>query len=155
RRGGRRLRHSQMGQRGAPPDVDGGYQPHPRARRPAGSVARLRPPLLRPGGRSGTSAPPPICSFEESMREPIADRPGFPKGYGIDREHRADMLAWDAARQKLIDARNYWVSTTRPDGRPHVTPVWGLWMDEAFYFSTDPQSRKGRNLAAQPAINVH
>lgn len=34
-------------------------------------------------------------------------------------------------------------------------PVWGVWMDEAFLFSTDPQSRKGRNLAANPELVVH
>jgi len=89
------------------------------------------------------------------MREPTSDRPRFPASYGVDPDVRSDMLAWDAVRQRLTDAKNYWVSTTRPDGRPHVAPVWGLWMDEAFYFSTDPQSRKGRNLAARSDIVVH
>ena len=56
---------------------------------------------------------------------------------------------------KLTDARNYWVATTRPDGRPHVVPVWGLWMDGAFYFGTEAESRKGRNLATNPHIVVH
>jgi len=36
-----------------------------------------------------------------------------------------------------------------------VAPVWGLWLDEAFYFSTDPASRKARNLQANPAQVVH
>jgi general stress protein 26 len=40
--------------------------------------------------------------------------------------------------------------TVRPDGRPHVMPVWGLWREGAFYFSTGASSRKGRNLAANP-----
>ncbi|MBI2912263.1 MAG: pyridoxamine 5'-phosphate oxidase family protein, partial [Chloroflexi bacterium] len=47
------------------------------------------------------------------------------------------------------------VATTRPDGRPHVTPVWGLWLDESFFFSSDPTSRKGRNLASSPEVVVH
>lgn len=34
-------------------------------------------------------------------------------------------------------------------------PVWGLWLDETFYFSTDRGSRKGRNLSANPALVVH
>ncbi len=34
-------------------------------------------------------------------------------------------------------------------------PVWGVWLDEAFVFSTDPNSRKGRNIAANPEIVVH
>jgi hypothetical protein len=34
-------------------------------------------------------------------------------------------------------------------------PVWGLWLDETFYFATDTASRKGRNLAANPNVVVH
>ena len=33
-------------------------------------------------------------------------------------------------------------------------PVWGVWVDDAFYFSTGRKSRKGRNLAANPACTV-
>jgi Pyridoxamine 5'-phosphate oxidase len=41
----------------------------------------------------------------------------------------------------------YWLSTVRPDGRPHVTPLLGLWLDNAFYFCTGADERKARNLA--------
>ena len=33
-------------------------------------------------------------------------------------------------------------------------PVWGVWLDGAFYFSTGRQSRKARNLAANPRCVV-
>jgi len=33
-------------------------------------------------------------------------------------------------------------------------PVWGVWVEDAFYFSTGRKSRKGRNLAANPACTV-
>ncbi len=59
-------------------------------------------------------------------------------------------LSWDWATQRLSKSRNYFLVTTRPDGRPHVMPVWGLWLDDAFYFSTGRKSRKARNLAARP-----
>jgi PPOX class probable F420-dependent enzyme len=81
-------------------------------------------------------------------------RPEMPPGYGIHTE-AAGTLPWSWARDQLTRARNYWLCTTRPDGRPHVTPVWGLWLDAAVLFSTDPHSRKGRNLAANPAAVVH
>jgi hypothetical protein len=42
------------------------------------------------------------------------------------------------------------VATTRPDGRPHATPVWGIWWEGAFYFSTGRLTRKARNLAQNP-----
>jgi Pyridoxamine 5'-phosphate oxidase len=33
--------------------------------------------------------------------------------------------------------------------------VWGVWLDEAFYFSTDADSQKGRNIAANPNVALH
>jgi nitroimidazol reductase NimA-like FMN-containing flavoprotein (pyridoxamine 5'-phosphate oxidase superfamily) len=33
-------------------------------------------------------------------------------------------------------------------------PVWGVWLDNDFYFSTSATSRKGRNLAANPNCAV-
>lgn len=52
-------------------------------------------------------------------------------------------------------AINYWIGTTRPDGRPHAVPVWGVWLDEDFYFEGGPDTRRGRNLAANPAVGIH
>jgi hypothetical protein len=40
------------------------------------------------------------------------------------------------------------VSTVRPDGRPHVTPVVAVWMDGALHFSSGPGEQKSRNMAA-------
>ncbi len=62
-------------------------------------------------------------------------------------------LPWSWATALLKEARNYWIVTTRPDGRPHSRPVWGVWLDTAFYFSTG--SLAAQNLAARPAITVH
>ncbi len=89
------------------------------------------------------------------MNEPQPDRPYMP-GYGIP-EAAPDVAKypWSWATARLAAARNYWIVTTRPDGRPHAMPVWGLWLDDAFYFSTAPHSRKGRNIAAHPYIVVH
>jgi hypothetical protein len=85
--------------------------------------------------------------------EPRRRRPPF-KGYGLT-ESEEGMLAWSWATERLERARNYWVSTTRPDGRPHSMPVWGIWLDDAFFFGSGRESAKSRNLAASPAIVVH
>jgi nitroimidazol reductase NimA-like FMN-containing flavoprotein (pyridoxamine 5'-phosphate oxidase superfamily) len=85
--------------------------------------------------------------------EPRRRRPPF-KGYGLA-EDETGMLAWSWATERLEQARNYWVSTTRPDGRPHAMPVWGIWLDDAFFFGSGRDSAKARNLAANPAIVVH
>ena len=70
-------------------------------------------------------------------------------------ESEEGMLPWSWAVDRLEQARNYWVSTSRPDGRPHAMPVWGIWLDDAFFFGSGRESAKSRNLAANPAIVVH
>ncbi len=78
----------------------------------------------------------------------------MPKGYAIATSSKG-LLAWSQVRKRLSSSKNYWVGTTRPDRRPHVMPVWGFWLDDTFYFGTDRNSRKARNLAANPAVVVH
>ena len=74
--------------------------------------------------------------------------------YGISAEPDG-LLPWSFADQQLYAARNYWIITTRPDGRPHAAPVWGVWFDGVLYFGTGPASVKARNLRANPALVVH
>lgn len=59
----------------------------------------------------------------------------------------AHPTAWATARTSLQDARVYWLSTVRPDGRPHVTPLLGIWLDGALHFCTGASERKAKNLA--------
>ena len=86
--------------------------------------------------------------------EPVADRPAMPEGYGV-RKSGDGMLPWDWARERLEGAVIYWVGTTRPDGRPHASPIWGAWVDDAFWFEGSPETRRGKNLAANPAVALH
>src|SRR5262245_24575356 len=88
---------------------------------------------------------------------PTAPRPTrvrMPAGY-TPPGTKTKFLSWSFADTRLRRAHNYWVCSTRPDARPHAAPVWGVWQDGAFYFSTDPSSRKARNLIANPAVVVH
>ncbi|HEY7123381.1 MAG TPA: pyridoxamine 5'-phosphate oxidase family protein [Ktedonobacterales bacterium] len=62
-------------------------------------------------------------------------------------------LPWKWAVARLTQARNYWIATTRPNGQPHCRPVWGVWHNDALYFSTG--SLAWKNLASNPAITVH
>jgi nitroimidazol reductase NimA-like FMN-containing flavoprotein (pyridoxamine 5'-phosphate oxidase superfamily) len=86
--------------------------------------------------------------------EPRASRPQMPEGYGVPRGARG-MLPWSHASDLLASAKNYWVATVRPDGRPHTVPVWGNWIDGTFYVGAGPETRRGRNLASNPAMSVH
>jgi hypothetical protein len=93
---------------------------------------------------------------EPKAREPKASRPQMPKDYGIaDPKKGKGLLPWSHVGERMASARNYWISTTRPDGRPHVMPVWGVWVNDAFYFGTDRRSRKARNIASNAAMTVH
>jgi general stress protein 26 len=85
---------------------------------------------------------------------PEARRPKFPGVYGIHSDDEG-LLDWSWAEERLVAARNYWVTTVRPNGSPHSMPVWGLWHEGAFYFSSSPDSRKAKNLAANTEVNVH
>jgi pyridoxine/pyridoxamine 5'-phosphate oxidase len=78
----------------------------------------------------------------------------MPTGYGIATADEG-QLAWAWVERECTRARNYWICTTRPDGRPHAMPVWGLWLDEAVVFSTDPASTKARNFSARPDAVIH
>jgi hypothetical protein len=64
---------------------------------------------------------------------------------------------WAQASERLGTPerdRSYWLATVRPDGRPHVMPILGLWLDGAFLFITGEGTRKGRNLADNPQCVV-
>jgi len=78
----------------------------------------------------------------------------MPSGYGI-KDGVDGQLPWSWAEEQLGRGRNYWICTTRADGRPHAMPVWGVWVDDALLFSSDPESLKGRNIAARPGAVVH
>ncbi len=83
-------------------------------------------------------------------------RPVMPASYGLrGPAEGSGLMAWGRVEARLIASLNYWVATASPAGQPHAAPVWGLWHQGAFYFSTDPSSRKGRNLAANAAAAVH
>ncbi len=63
-------------------------------------------------------------------------------------------LEWADAAARLAGARNWWVATAGPDG-PHAVPVWGVVVDGAPWFYSDPGSVRAANLAADPRIVLH
>jgi nitroimidazol reductase NimA-like FMN-containing flavoprotein (pyridoxamine 5'-phosphate oxidase superfamily) len=53
---------------------------------------------------------------------------------------------WDDTRRMIEEAELFWISTVRPDGRPHVTPLPAVWRGGALYFCTGASEQKGVNL---------
>jgi Pyridoxamine 5'-phosphate oxidase len=90
----------------------------------------------------------------EHAAVPVASPLTAPAGYPFPQEAEG-LLAWAHAERQLETARNYWLATTRPDGRPHVTPLWGVWLEGAFYCDGHPRTRWARNIAANPAVCLH
>src|SRR5689334_17708176 len=82
------------------------------------------------------------------MGEPVADRPEMPEGY-----LGAAPLPWRWAETELRAARNYWITTIGPSGRPHVRPVWGVWIDGTVQFSTG--AGHAVNIARDPRVTVN
>jgi nitroimidazol reductase NimA-like FMN-containing flavoprotein (pyridoxamine 5'-phosphate oxidase superfamily) len=66
----------------------------------------------------------------------------------------ARAVPWSDALRNLVEAEIFWLSTVRPDNRPHVTPLLGVWTDSSFCFCTGAQERKARNLAANASCTV-
>jgi nitroimidazol reductase NimA-like FMN-containing flavoprotein (pyridoxamine 5'-phosphate oxidase superfamily) len=64
----------------------------------------------------------------------------------------AQATTWASTREALEAAPLSWVSTVRADGRPHVTPLVAVWLDEAFHFSTGPGEQKAVNLTTNPHV---
>jgi general stress protein 26 len=54
---------------------------------------------------------------------------------------------WAEGRERLAEAQLYWLTTVRPDGRPHVTPLLGVWSEGGLYFCTGSAERKAKNLS--------
>jgi nitroimidazol reductase NimA-like FMN-containing flavoprotein (pyridoxamine 5'-phosphate oxidase superfamily) len=63
----------------------------------------------------------------------------------------ATPTPWEVGREQVAGADTFWISTVRPDGRPHVTPLIAVWHDEAIWFTTGPEERKARNLSHNAA----
>src|SRR2546426_3425578 len=85
---------------------------------------------------------------KNETRPPKTTRPDIP-GYGLPKTKKG-LVPWKWAEDRLSKSRQYWIATTRPDGRPHVMVVWALWLNGMLYFATGKDSRKARNLFHNP-----
>jgi hypothetical protein len=64
----------------------------------------------------------------------------------------AGPTPWEDVVGALERAELYWITTVRRDGRPHVTPLVGVWHDGAMHFSTGLDEQKARNLQDNPHV---
>jgi len=86
------------------------------------------------------------------MSNPKIARPTFPKGYVDNPE---SYLTWDWVVAQLIASKHYWLCSVRADGRPHVVPRWGVFIDNKFYYDGSPETRHALNIVKNPNVSLH
>jgi Pyridoxamine 5'-phosphate oxidase len=106
------------------------------------------------GSGAGKTASTKTASKRAKGAEPSRDRPRFPPVYGISKSAKG-LLPWSHVDERMRKAMRYWVSSVDPEGRPHATPVDGMWIDGKLYFGGSPTTRRNRNLVANSAACVH
>lgn len=77
------------------------------------------------------------------------DRPQFPEGYGIPTDAEG-IIPWATIDTRLKGELHFWMATVRPNGRPHVVPRWGAWMDGKLFYDGAPTTVHATNLRANP-----
>lgn len=88
-----------------------------------------------------------------AMPAPRRDRPVLPDGYGLP-DDDAGLLAWADVEARLVASHHYWLSSVRPDGRPHSIPRWGVWVAGRFWYDGSPETRHARNAERNPAVTL-
>ena len=58
----------------------------------------------------------------------------------------ATATSWDDTREALESAELFWIATVRADGRPHMTPLVAVWLDDVLHFCTGESEQKAINL---------
>ena len=57
--------------------------------------------------------------------------------------------SWEDTRRTLEAAELFWIATVRADGRPHMTPLVAVWLDDALHFCTGEVEQKAVNLRGE------
>lgn len=88
--------------------------------------------------------------------EPRRERPDSPpRSYGVPKRG-GTFIGWAHVIERLASAEAYWIATVTPDGRPHVVPIWGCFVDADLYLETGaPDTIKNRNLQSNQNVFVH
>jgi F420H(2)-dependent biliverdin reductase len=56
--------------------------------------------------------------------------------------------------RRLLTEQNIWLATVRSNGRPHLVPIWFVWVDRKIFICTGADSVKARNVLSNPHVSV-
>jgi hypothetical protein len=66
----------------------------------------------------------------------------------------AVATGWEETQRVLEQADLFWISTVRASGRPHVTPLVAVWLDDAIHFATGPSEQKAVNIRTNRYVTL-
>jgi nitroimidazol reductase NimA-like FMN-containing flavoprotein (pyridoxamine 5'-phosphate oxidase superfamily) len=66
----------------------------------------------------------------------------------------AVATGWEETQRVLELADLFWISTVRAGGRPHVTPLVAVWLDDAIHFATGPDEQKAVNMTTNRYVTM-
>jgi hypothetical protein len=91
------------------------------------------------------------------MAEPKGVRPQMGEAFDqwAPEGGKGSVLEWSWVQDKMYSARSYWVVTSPRSGPPHPMPVWGVFVEDVFYFSTPSTSLKAKHIARSGEASVH
>jgi hypothetical protein len=77
----------------------------------------------------------------------------------LDTIYGSQTIPWSRPRDLLAAGTfgrgtSFFLGTVRPDGRPHAAAIGAAWYDGDLYFQCGPDTRKARNVAANPACTM-
>ncbi len=72
----------------------------------------------------------------------------------VDQPMRKNINRWRAIEARLGRESEIWVATVRADGRPHLVPVWFIYIDQKIYFCTGTETQKWLNLLHNQQISL-
>ena len=56
--------------------------------------------------------------------------------------------------QRLQEDKNIWLATVRADGKPHLVPIWFVYIDNSIFICIEPDSVKVRNLLKSAQVSL-
>lgn len=89
------------------------------------------------------------------MLTPTSSRPDLPADYGVAApDEGRGLLDWAWADERLGGRYIWWLATVRPNGRPHLMPIWAVWLGDGVAFSTGGETRKAKNLTLDARCTI-
>ena len=67
---------------------------------------------------------------------------------------RRNPERWRAIEARLSRETEIWLATVRGDGRPHLAPLWFVWLDSKLYICTGSATQKFSNLRGNQQVSL-